>query len=1607
MSEIEDWQALISGAPDATTEVLDPGFSPRRPVLPLVQDKKPDEEARKRKLGIETGLNPDVIEVDPDSVERAKKIQDWNSLLDAAPVTSKQFEEPAFAAQAQDSIEQLSKVEHTWGLLNPLYRDIKTIGNLGAGLAESTAQAAAGLSRGIDAAGKLPGLYFSIAEGITWKNQEEAAKNVSPLTDIAKHLENVDLGYAPQTTFEDWKEHPLASFLPFALETGLMSIPDMSLALASMPTLAVSLGGRIAQTRAENNEQTDATFGDMVAAMPAAIASALLDRLGGRSVFGIMDALIEPGAKAVATAVGISAVKEGGTEFIQSGLESAAGTIGTKAGFNPTQTFEDALSGAVAGVGFGGTVRAITASAESMALARKAIRTETALKLVKEQLEESPLTKRAPDVAASHVAEVMRESGSDGVFINASKLSEYAQEAGIDTVEFYAKLGVDSQIEEAMATGGEVRMAEEAFVEHIMLTDAFLPLSAHVRTKEDELTADEAKQVPEQINENIAQNESDVELENQVVEATELLPGDVAQQAKDVALASKAITFAEREAGLQGIIDTAAGVGLEGKSLESWLTVVQQAAEAPRKRMADRILKQRQRENSEEFKIQLANQTALATEIANSQQVYSSINDIGRDRLSRDQVIAIIGEDNLNLLPKHDDGRAIYTNNTGETGIDPEVYALDHGYDSAKDMLEDMLTSPDKQQLITSQAKEATRAAYENMLNENQLLEAARAELQVDDTAELLALELELLSEARKEGRLKRPLLKRYAKTQLRKRSIKEATRHMPFFNRSAKMGKESAKLLKKGDREGAVQAKLQQLLNFEYGLEAVRLSKILPKQIAWMQEQAEPTKPRKEYKTTIDAREELRNIISAAGFDPANPGGMTLSAWNDLYTEAKEFYNLAAGVERLSEKQGKQKVQDIVDWMVESMPAPIVTRSIIAGRGGIWNQWENDKISFKLLKQQLGTITRELDGWAYDGPFYTVLKGWYDKAFRGQFLKRHRESQQALSSIFDSIIGEKGLQESGRKIRVEGVSSRINMTRQTVWSILLNSGNSYNLAALIKGGPFTELEIKAVHDYANTQDIELVNALHAYLDSFWPDIKSSVERRTGTLAERVEADPLNLKNGILIGGYYPLVANKATAYTGEGLPIENVFDKFMRSTQLSRHTRDGHTKSRTDFSGQEVSLDMHVIEHHIRQVVYDLEMGDAVRDIAKVLYHPDLKKAFNSNGSAQIYKALQKHFQAMVTGEIYRGDSVSRWLRHGRQGYAMFAMGLNFTVVALQPLGLVNTMLKVGKLNVLNAALAVLQNKPWGPNNYLDDIFRVSEVMVSRAEAAQSDLESASHMMRDGLLDQLGSGIARFARAAPYYALRKMQFAVDVISWLAAKQHGLELFNGDEALANNHADSIVESSQGSRHLMERSLLEQGTTNAVEQEELVKVLTPFISYFMAKENAFYEVLAKTEKTPIGYVGLAGNVLLGYVLEATAVSLMYGFWPDYDEDEPQEEYAQKVALEMVKQTISLKLAGAPVLRNFASEAAGFRGGGSLSAVYNKFGNLTAQLQQDDWDIPAIKSANTMAGIAFHYPAGPINRLFDAQNAHLEDEDLKWADWIGIALTGKNFWDRHTD
>ena len=290
----------------------------------------------------------------------------------------------------------LEKFEHNANL--PAWRDEQPswLEVVGSKIATRAMDLGAGMATTVDAVGdwleeKVPlgGIDFDKMEYLSpdeYKKQQAEGKNVVEETATVMRNSVPEYGLEDYTSWEEFKEAPATLFIPFAMEHGLASLPDMAAAVVNLPAYVLARTGEIGTDRAANQMDPDrdpmqdldsATIEDLVYSFPTAVGVSVLERIGAAKMFGLTDTLKDTTIKEIAKAGGRRSLAEGATEAVQEPTEQVGAGIDTKRWeeMSGSEIGEELLQasaqGAVVGLGFGGTVGTATAGVQAARRGKK------------------------------------------------------------------------------------------------------------------------------------------------------------------------------------------------------------------------------------------------------------------------------------------------------------------------------------------------------------------------------------------------------------------------------------------------------------------------------------------------------------------------------------------------------------------------------------------------------------------------------------------------------------------------------------------------------------------------------------------------------------------------------------------------------------------------------------------------------------------------------------------------------------------------------------------------------------------------------------------------------------------------------------------------------------------------------------------------------------------------------------------------------------------------------------------------------------------------------------------------------------------------------------
>ena len=1078
--------------------------------------------------------------------------------------------------------------------------------------------------------------------------------------------------------------------------------------------------------------------------------------------------------------------------------------------------------------------------------------------------------------------------------------------------------------------------------------------------------------------------------------------------------------------GLNAMFKTADEAGMTPAQYKNYQVVLQRRVDDSKKRKEAAVLRREKRALQQDIATERAN---LAEEIDKTVRVrplYQAVNKLQEtDGLDQQSIKNVFGEQEASFVVKELRSKGVKVARVNLQGIHIDAYADLHEFGAGNLMVNIMRGNPTQQEVVAEEANRQVQQRFPEVFGRVAELEENLAALVHDRTDAVITAEIEALSVDKKEKNLKPRLVREYARRQMKTHKLRDVSVNR-YLSMASRFGRQAGRLLRAGDRGGARQAKVNQLVALQYVKESERLrqetvrghrylSKFYKSRRRWTSLAPGYLDGIREIldrfslspKLTSKKRTELETFVSRLR-DDGLPFNFPQRLLDDDKLNYKDMTHSEFGltIERVKEleKLGRQKQEDLNTVKVNETQRRI--KSVVDALGlfprpkenletrGVLRSTKRGLKEAALLGLNMDSTILDLDVQADLGPVYQSVKQSIDRSVtdgyiegRPGLLNLQKQMSQDVIDLYASFTKAEMNSLSRPNLNVPGFNDPI--SRNVQLSILLNMGNWDNRQALLDSGQFTQNQLDSVAEFSSDRDLAFAQSVWDYLDSYWTNITEATERRRGFKPEKVDAQAFEVRGNSYAGGYYPLRYDNNKSISASFADPTKAIDQMRYGTAMASHTKHDHTEERVGSGGKPVLLDLFALSSHLDMVAYDLEMGDAVNEAYRVIHSDPVKKAFQDAGKVETWRAWDLWLGDTITGEMHRGGVVEGFLRYSRSGFTISKLAWNASTALLQPLGIIQTSVAIGKRNTIKG-LGSMLSQPWaGDNSVFKWIENQSNVMQQREETWNKDIADSARLLKDSFLSRhTPEGTVEFVHATFFYALKKLQRFVDTWTWLAAYNAGMGNFVNDVGKARQYADRMVIRSQASGNFQERTALERGTVNsALRQTEWVRSFTALASYFMAKTNVAYTRTKRTNfRNPISIGNWLFDIMNLYVVEAMLVSILRGYWPDEDDD------AGDVLGHIAGEGVNSLFAGVPLVREFVSEAAGFRGGGTFGALIGDFGKATEQVAQGEFDEALFKSINNIGGTLFKYPSSQINKTVSAINRAADGEDVDWIEFL---------------
>lgn len=699
----------------------------------------------------------------------------------------------------------------------------------------------------------------------------------------------------------------------------------------------------------------------------------------------------------------------------------------------------------------------------------------------------------------------------------------------------------------------------------------------------------------------------------------------------------------------------------------------------------------------------------------------------------------------------------------------------------------------------------------------------------------------------------------------------------------------------------------------------------------------------------------------------------MTFEEFIGVRDAFKNIDHLARLKNRLLKAKHKRELGEVLNQIETTIRenAPTESRDLLKER---LPQSEVARFvgNFFASHRKLASLVRQLDGFKDNGPVWEHIMLPLNEASNHEASMIH-EVGKKLAQLFAQYTHASdiarntitrlslGLIESGMYKREYIPAIDTSLSKMQRLMVALNMGNEDNKIKLMEGYGWNEDQLTAIVDPLTKEDWDFVQGVWDFINSYWPQIEAKQKRVTGVAPEKVQATPVITKHGVYAGGYFPLkyddrISPQAYAHRAEEAAKITMHGAYARAT-----TKRGHTIERVQGVKMPVRLDFGVIFEHMHNVIHDLAFHEALIDVNRILGNRQIQRTIIETYGDHVYKAMRDAVTDTAAGEISAITAFEKsvnWLRHG---VSIAAMGWNLMTGLLQPLGISQSIVRIGPQWVFR-----------GISRWLSDSVRAENTVKwihSKSELMRNRYFTLNREINDIRNRLYGGAGASSITDTYFWLITRLQLVADVPTWLGAYERFMEEI-GDEARAIALADQAVLDSQGGGQIKDLADIQR-------HGPLMRLWTNFYSYFNVTYNLTAESIRKTKITdPVSIVNLAWDLLFLYTVPA-----VLGFMikeglrggEEYDDD----ELIKKLMAEQASYILGTMVG----FREFSGVVQGFYGyeGPAGTRFYSEGANLIKQVAQGETDEALWKALNNTAGIVLHYPAGQAQRTIEGYMA----------------------------
>jgi hypothetical protein len=942
---------------------------------------------------------------------------------------------------------------------------------------------------------------------------------------------------------------------------------------------------------------------------------------------------------------------------------------------------------------------------------------------------------------------------------------------------------------------------------------------------------------------------------------------------------------------------------------------------------------------------------------------------------------------------------------TAKDGIDPDLLATEFGFTSGDELVRSLAATEAPKVAIEALTDQKMLERYGELSSPEAIARAADAAIHNDVRARFVAAELNALAKATGKPKVLASAAREYAKAMIDRLLVRNI-KPTQYAMAEARAAKASEKASKSGDLEQAAVEKRNQLISSYATKAAYDAQAEMEKALRYLAkferegtrksidtdylDQIDSILERFDLRTgqslkSIDKRKALAEWIGAQeelGIEVELPEKIRAEAFRQSYKDLtveemrglvdsiKQIEHLGRLKEKLLTAADNRRFADIVASMVASIEEHAGDkRANNRTRDTMGNRALRLFTGFVASHRKTASLARELDGFQDAGPMWTYLIQSMNTAGDREATMR-AEATTRLAEMLKPVLAEGRM---GKKQFIAEIDDSLTRGEQIV--VALNMGNAGNMQRLADGRMWTGEQIGAVVKNLSSADWQFVQKVWDFFESYRPQIAAKERRVMGKEPNWVEPQQLTVypKGGVattLRGGYFPIVYDARESGRAERQADAEAAKQMMKGAFVAATTRRSFTKTRAEeVSGRPLLLTWDALFRGANDVIHDLAWHEWVIDANRIVKNDQVDKAIRNTYGADVIQQFKAAIRDVAAGDAPNMDALSKVMTPLRSGAAVAGLGFNIMNAMLQPLGLTQSMVRVGAKWV-GMGIAEWAKSPVG---LVTQVHEKSEFMRNRSRTQQRELNEIQSVV------QGKSEVREKIDTLMFMPMQSLQLIADIPTWWGAYQKALAEapVDMDQEVADERAvklaDQALIDAQGGGQVKDLALIQRGGP-------MQKLFTVFYGFFSTAYNLGVERAKETNyRSPLEVMHLAGDFLLLYSVPAVLASLLKDALTPGGGDDP-EKLARKLIGEQISYLMGL-MVGVREMTGAVQYVTGTKqfdtsyGGPAGLRFFQELDKLGKQIGQGELDRALARSLVNVGGVMLALPSAQINRTID--------------------------------